>query len=140
MKFRKILSLFLTFAMFFLVLMFAVSCSSEIIDVPDGMKVIVYVTAGASEEGADGSKEHPYATLEAARDAVRSVDRTDELTGIDVIVSGKFFLSTAVVMTEPADSGTPQCPISWIGAEEGAHITGGIEMNAADFAIIHGNG
>ncbi len=136
MMLKKTVSIFIAAVMLVSSALCLVSCSSpEIIDVPDDMKVIIYVDAEASEKDADGSKEHPFATLEAARDAVRTTGR-DGIIGIDVILSGTFFLDTAFVMDDPADSGTESCPIVWKGSEEGAHITGGVTINTSDMAPV----
>ena len=52
----------------------------------DGI-LTVYV-ANDGQADADGTKEKPFASIEGARDAIRSVDKTD-LKGIDVIVLPK---------------------------------------------------
>ncbi|MBR5253077.1 MAG: right-handed parallel beta-helix repeat-containing protein [Clostridia bacterium] len=96
----------------------------------EGGVLTVYVATNGKAD-ADGSEKKPYATIEAARDAIREIDKTD-LKGINVIIkSGVYIVDEAVAFTAE-DSGTKSCPITYIG-EEGAVINGGVHLTAADF-------
>ncbi|MBE6616704.1 MAG: right-handed parallel beta-helix repeat-containing protein, partial [Ruminococcaceae bacterium] len=95
----------------------------------------VYVAA-TGKSGADGTAKNPFATIEAARDAIRDVNKSD-FDGIDVIVKkGTYSIKEAIVLTEE-DSGTNDCPIRYIG-EDGATIVGGVSFTAKDFAPATG--
>ena len=96
----------------------------------------VYVSPSGSEKP-DGTRENPYGSLEAARDAVRMIDKTD-LDGIDVIVlPGQYVISDAVVFTKE-DSGTENCRIRYIG-KNGTSVFGGITLSAEDFSKADGD-
>ena len=91
----------------------------------------IYVLAGADAASADGSAQKPFATIEAARDAIRGIDKTG-YTGINVrIKSGVYYLKDTVTFTKD-DSGTKDCPITYIG-EDGTVITGGVTLSAKNF-------
>ena len=95
----------------------------------DGVLTVYVATNGKAD--ADGSEKKPYATIEAARDAIRQIDKTG-LDGINVIVkSGIYIVDEAITFTAE-DSGTKSCPITYIG-EDGAVINGGVHLTAADF-------
>ena len=65
---------------------------------------------------ADGSAAHPYATLEAARDALRARRRRGA-AGVPVrvlVAPGVYRLQRPLVFT-PEDGGTAACPVTWRG-------------------------
>lgn len=94
----------------------------------DGVLTVYVATKGKAD--ADGSAKKPYATVEAARDAIREIDKAG-LKGINVIIKkGVYIIPEAVAFTAE-DSGTKTCPITYIG-EEGAVINGGVHLTAAD--------
>ncbi len=77
----------------------------------------------------DGSGD--YATLEEARDYVRTLDKS-KYDGINVVIgAGEYTLSEAFTLTAE-DSGTETCPIRYIGDGD-ARIYGGVAFTAADF-------
>ena len=105
----------------------------------------VYVSPYAEEKTADGSVKKPFRTIEAARDYVRTVDKTeyeriDEkvgIGGIDVILgAGEYRLSSPIEFTK-ADGGTEDCPIRYIG-EKGAIVTGGVTLPVSQFSAPSG--
>ena len=100
-------------------------------------KATIVVAPNGNDETGDGSAAAPYATLEAARDAVRAMDKTD-LTGIDVFIKAGTYTLTETFKLTAEDSGTAECPIRYIG-ENGAALYGGVSFTAADFEAL-GNG
>ena len=92
--------------------------------------ITLYVSTSGTASG-DGSKANPFASVEAARDAVRLIDKTD-LDGISVFIKkGVYIIDEAIAFTAE-DSGTESCPVTYFG-EEGATINGGVHLTAADF-------
>ena len=99
----------------------------------NGVLTVVVSQTGSDTDGR-GTEKAPFASLAAARDAVRSIDRTN-LTGIDVLVkSGKYTISETFLLTAE-DSGSETCPIRYIG-EDGAYLYGGVSFTAADFSPL----
>ncbi len=97
----------------------------------------VYVSPDGDDETADGSESSPFATIAAARDAVRLMDKTD-CSGITVyIMPGEYRLDESVVL-EAQDSGTEMCPVTYKG-EDGAVITGGITVSPDEFEKAGGD-
>ena len=83
--------------------------------------------APAGDDANPGTKQQPFATMAAGRDAIRKLKQTAPLTEpVTVIVhSGTYFLPQALNYTS-ADSGTEHAPITYL-AERGSavHLTGG---------------
>ena len=117
-------------------MMFAIDEDApEFGEIEDG-KLVVYVAPNGKID-ADGTKKAPFATIEAARDAVRGIDKS-HLDGITVLVkSGTYSITEPIVFTTE-DSGTKDCPITYIG-EEGATIVGGVALTAKDFSPATGD-
>ncbi len=97
----------------------------------------VYVSAGGSDAGADGTESAPFATITAARDFIRGVDKS-LYNGIDVVIRGGEYILTEAVEFGAEDSGTDGCVIRYIG-EDGASIVGGIALHASDFSACGGD-
>ena len=77
-----------------------------------------------------------FKTIEAARDYLRTLDKS-KYDGIEVTVkSGVYQISDPIVFTEE-DGGTEDCPITYIG-EDGAEIVGGAFLYAKDFKKADG--
>lgn len=95
----------------------------------------VYV-APNGKKNADGTAKNPYATIEAARDAVRGVDKTD-LDGINVVLTaGEYKIGETIVLTAE-DSGTKNCPITYI-ANGNAVLCGGYSFDSTAFTKAEG--
>ncbi|MBR5252936.1 MAG: right-handed parallel beta-helix repeat-containing protein [Clostridia bacterium] len=110
--------------------------TSVVIGEVNGKILSVYVSASGKED-ANGTKANPYATIEAARDAVRNVSKA-EYEGIDVVVmAGTYIIAEPIAFTSE-DSGTAPCPVRYIG-EEGAYIVGGVALTADDFTKATGD-
>lgn len=109
---------------------------TEEVTTPSGETMTIYVAADGDNSVADGTEEKPYATLEAARDAVRKLNKKN-YGGIDVVVkAGEYVLQRSLELTE-ADAGTKNCPIRYVG-EDGAEFVGGILLTAKDFTKTSG--
>ncbi len=85
-----------------------------------------------SPNGADtnpGTEKAPFATVQKARDTIRSMKKLPE-GGITVILEdGKYYQNETLVFT-PEDSGTKECPIVYKARNEGkAIITGEKAIN-----------
>ena len=108
--------------------------SADIGEVDGGVLKVYVATNGKAD--AKGTEKDPFATIEAARDAIRTVDKS-AYKGIDVIIkAGTYTIKEAIAFTS-ADSGTKSCPVRYIG-EDGAHIVGGVALTAADFTYTAG--
>ena len=101
-----------------------------------GTKTARLYVSPDGKSGADGSENAPFATIEEARDAVRSLDRA-KYKEIDVIIGkGEYSLTETVELTEK-DGGNENCTVRYI-AEDGAVINGEVSFTAADFKKAEG--
>ena len=110
--------------------------SGSAVGTDNGGVKTVYVAVGGDDSSANGTKAHPYGSVDAAREAIRTVNKGayDE---IDVIVgAGQYGIGETIVFTAE-DSGTAKCPIRYIG-EEGAELCGGVTFTAEDFEPADG--
>ena len=95
-----------------------------------------YVAVDGSDDN-DGSFEHPFATIEKARDAVRAMDKSGK-TGITVAIKAGEYRISSLVFTEE-DSGTETCPITYCAYGDGEVIlNAGVTLNPADFEAVTG--
>ena len=101
----------------------------------DGVLTVYVATNGKAD--ADGSEKKPYATVEAARDAIRQIDNTG-LDGIDVVIGAGIYYITETIEFTADDSGSENCPIRYIG-EEGAIINGGVAFDYTEFEKASGD-
>ena len=87
-----------------------------------------------------GSKEAPFATLTAARDAVRAMKQSDGLPkgGVTLwIHAGEYGFPTEGLALTSQDSGTASCPIVYSAApEEEVRLIGGVSLPAEAFESI----
>lgn len=87
----------------------------------DTFAVEVHV-APDGDDAADGSREHPFATLARARDAVRVLKGGGVDGPIAVTVwPGEYRAAATLELTEE-DSGTPECPVVYRAARKGSAI------------------
>ncbi len=101
----------------------------------DGVLTVYVATNGKAD--ADGSEKKPYATIEAARDAIRQIDKTG-LDGIDVVIGAGIYYITETIEFTADDSGSENCPIRYIG-KEGAIINGGVAFDYTEFEKASGD-
>ncbi len=87
-----------------------------------------------SADGCDtapGTREQPFATWEAARDAVRPFAGKEAVT---VHIAPGEYVAQGITFTAQ-DSGTAECPIVYKG-EGKVRFNGGLRLSAADFAPL----
>ncbi|MBE6626434.1 MAG: right-handed parallel beta-helix repeat-containing protein [Ruminococcaceae bacterium] len=104
-------------------------------ELEDGV-LTVYVSS-SGKQNARGTKNDPFPTIEAARDAVRSLDKSS-LSGIDIIIEGGTYHITETIEFTSADTGSESCPIRYIG-EDGAVINGGTSFDYTAFEKASGD-
>ena len=104
-------------------------------ELEDGILTVYVSQKGKS--GADGTEKNPFGTITAARDAIRDLDKSD-FDGITVLVKAGTYTITEPIVLTAEDSGTKDCPITYLG-EEGTTIVGGVALTAADFAPATGS-
>ena len=93
-----------------------------------------YVAPDGSDE-ADGSFEHPLATIEKARDLVRKMDRTGR-DGITVALKAGEYSVKHIEFTA-ADGGTETCPVTYCAYGDGEVVlNGGVTLDPASFAAV----
>ncbi len=101
--------------------------------------LILYVDANAADSG-DGSESAPFKTIPEAQAKIRELKSGDGLPagGITVFVKdGEYRITEGIVFTEE-DSGTEDCPITYVSESEfGAKITGALLLSAEDFEPIN---
>lgn len=93
-----------------------------------------YVSPDGSDSN-DGSIDAPFATIEKARDTVRSLDKSSR-DGITVaVMAGDYRVSSLEFTAE--DSGTESCPITYCAYGDGEVVlNGGISLRGADFGKV----
>jgi len=73
----------------------------------DGIKLFV---APDGDDGATGTEQEPFATIQRAREVVRATRRAGPVT---VYLRGGTYRIAEPIQFGPEDSGTPQCPITY---------------------------
>ena len=98
----------------------------------------LYVAPEGSDD-ADGTFEHPLATIEKARDLVRAMDKTGK-NGITVALkAGEYRVSSLKFTAE--DGGTESCPVTYRAYGDGEVIlNGGLTLTASDFTAVTDEG
>ncbi|MEI6321559.1 MAG: right-handed parallel beta-helix repeat-containing protein [bacterium] len=103
------------------------------------LPLLVLSTAGAddlyvSPKGSDtasGSKQHPFATLGRARDAVRKVSKDQDVT---IWIEGGDYYFDSPFRLAADDSGTASHPVTYRAVDgETPRLLGGRSLGAADF-------
>ncbi|MGI6773241.1 MAG: right-handed parallel beta-helix repeat-containing protein [Acutalibacteraceae bacterium] len=95
-----------------------------------------YVSPNGSDEG-DGSLANPFATIERARDAVRSLDKTGRSSVTVCLMAGEY-RTDGLEFTEE-DGGTESCPVKYCAYGDGeAVINGGFSLTKDDFSPLSG--
>ena len=94
----------------------------------------LYVAPDGSDEN-DGSREHPLATIDKARELVRSMDKTGK-TGVTVAVKAGEYRVNALRFTEE-DGGTESCPVTYAAYGDGeAILNGGLTISNDSFVPV----
>lgn len=93
----------------------------------------LFVSPSGSDQ-ADGSREHPFATLARARDAARSLPKEE---GITVWIAGGDYLFGESLKLTAEDSGKPGHPVIWRAVEgQTVRLLGGRKLSLDDFQPI----
>ncbi|MCC6444794.1 MAG: right-handed parallel beta-helix repeat-containing protein [Armatimonadetes bacterium] len=90
-----------------------------------GMKLYV---SPQGREGNPGTARRPFATLEAARDAVRALRQAGKVPpgGVTIEIRGGLYELRQPLELEKGDSGTPRSPVVWQARQgETVRLTGG---------------
>jgi hypothetical protein len=105
---------------------------------PDIFALSFYVAANGSD-AAPGTKSHPFATLERARDEIRRLKKTETMPreGATVFVgAGTYRLSNSLVLDDQ-DSGTSSAPIIWQAGKIGkVRLSGGTRLPNNSFQPV----
>lgn len=98
------------------------------------MNADFYVAPDGNDEN-DGSLDNPFASIEKARDAVRSLDKSGR-SGITVAVkAGEYRVSSLKFTAE--DSGTKECPVAYRAFGDGEVIlNGGVTIKPESFSAV----
>ncbi len=90
---------------------------------------------GAARAPGDGSAEHPFATLTAARDAIRARGTSDaSQEPVTVLIAPGDYRFTAPFELNEADSGTSDAPITYRAAQPlKTRFIGGISLSPSAF-------
>ena len=95
-----------------------------------------YISTDGSDTEGDGSFDHPFATIERARDEVRTVDKTAK-TGITVAVKAGEYYVNSIVFTEE-DGGTESCPVTYCAYGDGEVVlNGGASLPRSAFKTVN---
>ena len=99
---------------------------------------VFYVSVDGKDSN-KGTKKSPFKTLEAARNAIRTLKAQEGLPkgGVHVIVlEGVYNLQQSLLLTEK-DAGTKQSPIVYKGVQKGEVVlSGGVQLNTNDFKLV----
>ena len=100
-------------------------CSFPVLPAAD-----LYVSPKGSDT-ADGSREHPFATIGHARDAVRALAKVE---GITIWIAGGDYLFGEGLKLSGEDSGTAVHPVTYRAVEgEAPRLLGARRLSVADF-------
>ncbi|MEI7423809.1 MAG: right-handed parallel beta-helix repeat-containing protein [Prolixibacteraceae bacterium] len=97
------------------------SISSE---VRSSEPVRFYVSVNGNDKN-KGSVDKPFATLEAAQNAVREAKKSEVNRPIEVIIREGIYYLQQTLELKPEDSGTKEAPITWRAAENERVILSG---------------
>lgn len=88
---------------------------------------VVPPAKGKAEQ--DGSKRHPFISIVQARDAIRSAKESGNTDPWTVYLSKGVHPISKTIKFEPADSGTAESPVIYIGKGKQTVLSGGIQIN-----------
>lgn len=97
----------------------------------------VFYVSSAAAQRAEGSKDYPFATLVAARDAVRAARKEAPALRYGIcVLKGRYALQQSFELTQ-ADSGTAHAPLMVV-AEPGTVLCGSIAVPSAALTPLPG--
>ena len=94
------------------------------------VKFYVSLTGNDSNKG---TIDRPFATLEAAQNAVREAKKSNANRPFDVIVRGGVYYLQQTLELKPEDSGTKEAPVTWRAAENERVILSGGRIVSGDW-------
>lgn len=98
-------------------------------------KALLLFVSPDGNDSAAGTAGAPFATIGAARDAIRKLNKNDYSAITVTVRDGEYHLSGLTFTAE--DSGTETCPISYRAEHpQNAVLNGGVKLNPADFAPV----
>ena len=98
-----------------------------------GFAADLHVSPAGSDQ-ADGSREHPFASLARARDVARSLPKED---GVSIWVAGGDYLFGDQLELTAEDSGKPGHPVIWRAVDgQPVRLLGGRKLFPGDFQPI----
>jgi len=147
---KRFLTLLLSLSLIFTTLAFA-GCSGNndpgSIDSPEDDMTeaekagnVIYVAVDGNDADGDGTKEKPYATIPAARDAIRAKKAESGLPdgGITVLIGAGTYRITESIVLETGDSGEAGKPITYKAAKDAeVIIDGGVKLEASMFQPVN---
>ena len=89
-----------------------------------GEKVQFYVATNGNDRNT-GTADQPFATLQAAQNAVRNAKTKGLKAPVEVILKGGVYYLDETLELKPEDSGTEEAPITWRAAENDRVILSG---------------
>lgn len=105
-------------------------------DLPAGRAMAFHVAPQGSDT-ANGTPEHPFLTLERARDAIRALKAKGPLppSGVEILIHPGTYRVTQSFRLTQEDSGTPNAPIVYRATGPSTPVfTGGVQLR--DFKVV----
>jgi hypothetical protein len=87
-------------------------------------KVQFYVST-AGNDSHKGTAEQPFATFQAAQNAIRNYKTKGQIAPVEVIIRGGVYYLDETLELKPEDSGTEAAPVTWRAAENEKVILSG---------------
>lgn len=113
------------------------------LSVPEGKTIMItngdYYVSLDGNDGNDGSLEHPFATIEKARDEIRGLKAESGLPdgGITVCVKGGEY-NVSSLQFDSRDSGSEGKPITYRAyGDKEVILNGGVTLNSGDFTPVN---
>lgn len=103
----------------------------------DSCALRIYVSENGSDNN-DGSESAPFATIDAARKYLRSVNKTNLKKGrIEVIIKEGEYLLGDSILFEDKDSGTEDNPIYYKGEKpDSVKLTHAQDVDSSNFSLV----
>ncbi len=121
-----------SFRIYLLGILIAISCCSLNDEVRAADPVKFYISVNGNDSN-EGSLIKPFATLEAAQNAVREAKKRDANRPVEVIIrEGVYYLQQTFEL-KPEDSGTKEAPVTWCAAENERVILSGGRTVVSDW-------
>ncbi len=109
---------------FIMIFLITIISSSLCCEIRAAESVKFYISLNGNDSN-NGSVDRPFATFEAAQNAVRETKKIDANRPVEVIIrEGVYYLQQTLEL-KPEDSGTKEAPITWRAAENEKVILSG---------------